>query len=125
MKRLLPTVCVAALAFGPAARAQAPAAAAPVFHLEANGPTALVTALAFAPDGKTLYAAGFDKVVRTWVWDEPTAQFRPGEQAFRVPIGPGRAGALNALAVSPDGRWLATGGIGLMRNVAGFRAAGG
>src|SRR5262245_29326173 len=38
----------------------------PVLRLEAGGPTGFVTALTFSPDGKTLYAAGFDKVVRVW-----------------------------------------------------------
>ena len=36
----------------------------PLFHLETGGPTSLVTALAFSPDGGTLYEAGWDKVVR-------------------------------------------------------------
>jgi WD40 repeat protein len=38
----------------------------PLLCLQTGGPTALVTALAFSPDGKTLYATGFDKVVRVW-----------------------------------------------------------
>jgi len=38
----------------------------PLFHLETGGPTSLVTALAFSPDGGTLYEAGWDKVVRVW-----------------------------------------------------------
>src|SRR5206468_3807623 len=82
----------------------------PMLRLEAGGPTAFVTALAFAPDGKTLYAAGYDKVVRAWALEE--GAFVPRRE-YRVPVGPGSAGVINALALSPDGRWLATGGMGL------------
>src|SRR5205085_1887926 len=83
----------------------------PVLQVQSDGPTAAVTALAFSPSGATLYAAGFDKVVRSWVREEET--FRPGP-AYRVPVGPGSDGALNALAVSPDGRWLAAAGKGVV-----------
>ena len=41
-----------------------PADGKPILQLEAGGPTAAVTALVFSDDGKTLYAAGLDKVVR-------------------------------------------------------------
>src|SRR5207249_5215865 len=44
--------------------------------------------------------------------------------AYRVPIGPGQRGAINALAVSADGRWLAVGGLGVFRGQAGFRLPG-
>ena len=44
----------------------------PLLRLEAKGPTALVTSLAFSADGKTLYAGGFDKVVRGWRLDLTT-----------------------------------------------------
>src|SRR5262245_58844067 len=89
----------------------------PVLQLQGGGPTAAVNALAFSPDGKTLYAAGYNKVVYAWV------RGRDGftlDRAFRVPVGPGAAGAINAVAVSPDGRWLAAGGLGLVREAAGF-----
>jgi WD40 repeat protein len=97
----------------------------PVIRLEADGPTSLVTALAFSADGRTLYSAGWDKVVRTWVLDAATGQFRLDPSGtFRVPIGPGQSGAINAMALSSDGEWLAVGGNAPVRREAGFRQTG-
>jgi WD40 repeat protein len=96
----------------------------PLLRLEAGGPTTDVTTLAFSPDGKTLYAAGYDKVVRVWKLDPATKEFVPQRDAFRVPIGPGLFGAINAMAISDDGNWLAVGGIGAFQGQAGFRHPG-
>lgn len=96
----------------------------PFFQLETEGPTALVTALAFSPDGKTLYAAGGDKVVRVWTLDAKGRFERDSKATIRVPIGPGARGAINALAVAPDGNWLAVGGNGVIRGETGFRQEG-
>ena len=100
----------------------------PIFRLEAGGPSSLVTGLAFAPDGQTLYVAGWDKIVRVWALDRAKGEFQLDRPAtFRVPIGPGLDGAINSLAVSSDakGEWLAVAGQGLMRGMAaGFRKPG-
>src|SRR5262245_49289995 len=85
-------------------KAKAPALVgerAPVLRIEAQGATARVTGLAFGPDGKTLYVGGLDKVARVWTRDLKDQQFE-ATSAYRVPIGPGVQGALNALALSPD-----------------------
>src|SRR5690242_2930450 len=83
----------------------------PVLRLEGGGPLSPVSAVAFGPGGGTLYEAGWDKVVRVWRRDEGTGRFALDPTAtLRVPIGPGDAGVLLALAVSADGAWLATGG---------------
>src|SRR5262249_18219477 len=95
----------------------------PVLRLQAGGPTARVTSMAFSPDGKTLYEAGLDKIVRVWTRDARDQRFEP-TSAYRVPLGPGVQGALNALALSPDGKWLATAGSGAVRMSAGFREHG-
>jgi hypothetical protein len=97
----------------------------PLLQLQTDGPTAKVTALAFGVLGDkpeqtvVLYAGGYDKVVRTLV-REASGRFVPGKRVYRLPIRPGTQGAINALAVSPDGRWLAAAGSGLMREAAGF-----
>ena len=122
----------AALAFlslaGSAALGQDPVIPAgdkePFLRLEAGGPTTFVTALAFSPDGKTLYGAGYDKVVRIWTLDARSGKFVLDKAAYRVPIGPGLDGSINAIALSPDGNWLAVGGMGIIRGGAGFRRPG-
>jgi WD40 repeat protein len=100
-----------------------PADGKPVLQLDAGGPMAAVTALAFSPDGKTLYVGGYDKVVRVWAWD-PAAKKFVARGAYQIPIGPGMYGLINALAVSPDGNLLAVAGSGAVRGVAGFGDTG-
>ena len=100
-----------------------PADGKPVLQLDAGGPMAAVTALAFGPDGKTLYAGGFDKVIRAWTRDEKTGAFG-APRTYHVPIGPGMNGLINTLALSPDGRWLAAAGSGAVRGTAGFGDTG-
>jgi WD40 repeat protein len=112
----------------PGARGEEPAAAPgdkePVLRLEAEGPTSFVTALAFSADGRTLYAGGWDKVVRVWTLNDK-GQFVPDRlSAYRVPVGPGLDGAINAIALSDDGVWLAAAGRAVYRQAAGFRQAG-
>src|SRR5207302_11304254 len=105
---------VAAPKAQPAAAVDTP----PVLRVEAGGPTAHVTALAFGPNGETLYAAGFDKVVRVWNVDRKSGRFVLDPFAYRVPIGPGVDGVINSLAVSPGGEWIAVGGLGMFRTAA-------
>ncbi len=78
---------------GTAARRQTPAKAPP------SGEHGLsVTAVAFAPDGDTLAAAGSDGVIR--LWDVPSG-------ALRVTFS-GHVGTVRRLAFAPDGRTLAS-----------------
>lgn len=98
----------------------------PFLRIEAGGPSSFVTSLAFRPDGKTLYEAGFDKIVRVWKLDEEQKTFvLDAGASYRIPIGPGlEGGVINAVALSPDGEWLAVAGLGLVREAAGFREPG-
>jgi WD40 repeat protein len=98
--------------------------APPVLRLEPLGSSARITALAFSHDGRTLYAAGFDKVVRPWKLVEGRFVADPQNPGFRVPIGPGREGLINAMAVSPDDRWIAVGGMAVMSLGARFDQPG-
>src|SRR5260370_20043450 len=67
-------------------------------------------------------AAGFDKVVRVWKLQD--GEFTLDKVSYRVPIGPGLNGSINAIALSPDGILLAAAGSGVMRGEAGFRQEG-
>ncbi len=101
-----------------------PAGGAPVLRLETNGPRSHVNALEFSPDGKRLYSVGWDKAVQ--IWDQNDVgkfQYNP-KATLRTPIGPGIHGQLFTLATTEDGRWLATAGVGLVRELAGERESG-
>jgi WD40 repeat protein len=87
----------------------------PTLWLDPGGPAATVTTLAFGADGRTLYVAGLDKSIR--VYRDRGESWQP-DTPLRLPVGPGDAGAVNALAVSDDGRWLAAAGRAPMRDEA-------
>jgi len=97
----------------------------PVLRVSAGGPTAFVTALAFSPNGQALYAGGYDKVLHAWTRNAE-GKFAPIPSAYRLPMGPGIDGAINSVAISPDGVWLAVAGRGMLQHggVAGFRQLG-
>jgi WD40 repeat protein len=116
------SLALAVLAIAPA-RGRPPLPALddkPTPMVDAWGPSAPLTALAFA-DEKTLYGAGLDKVVRVWALGDGRWTLRA---TYRVPVGPGNAGAVNAVALSPDGKWVAMAGRAPMRGEAGFREGG-
>ncbi len=84
----------------------------PILVLDQLGPHAPVTALAFSPDASTLYVGGLDKLVRRYsLKDGKYASTDP----LRVPVGQGNAGAVNAVAVSSDGKWVAVAGRAPLR----------
>lgn len=89
---------------GPATQAQS-LSADPVFALNTQSHTGITLRLAVTPDERRLVTAGFDKTVR--VWDVAT-----GEQLrrFFLPVRDGLDGAIEAMALSPDGERLALGG---------------
>ncbi len=78
----------------------------PVLVLNDAGHTDMVMGVQFTPDGKHVVSAAKDKTVR--VWETATGRM---VRVLRLPSGEGDQGALYALAVSPDGRTVAAGGV--------------
>jgi WD40 repeat protein len=77
----------------------------PLLMLDTGGHMAKMTGLTFTPDGKQLVSAGDDKVIRVWDWEAGKTI-----RTIRGQVGPGHEGKIFAMALSPDGRWLAAAG---------------
>src|SRR3974390_1405447 len=78
----------------------------PILQLDTGGHQAILKSMYFTPDGKYVVSSGDDKVVRVWDW-----QAQKTVRAIRGQVDSGDEGKLFAMALSPDGRWLATGGF--------------
>jgi WD40 repeat protein len=115
--RLLPALLLAALSSASSAAAEAPPPAEAKVRTDAYGDPlpegaryrigtvrlrheGQVVDVAWAPDGKTLVSAGLDHTVRLWRMPE-------GKEIRRLELG---SGAASCMALSPDGRVLATAG---------------
>ena len=82
-----------------------PSADAPLPMLDTGGHMAMINGIAFTPDGRQLVSASDDKTIRVWdLASGKTVRTIRGESA------PGEAGKVHAMALSPDGKWLAAGG---------------
>jgi WD40 repeat protein len=77
----------------------------PLLMLDTGGHMAFIRGLAFTPDGKQLVSAGEDKAIRVWDW-----QAGKTVRVVRGDVGRGQVGKIFAMAMSPDGHWLAAGG---------------
>ncbi len=85
--------------------ARAGAQERPILQLDTGGHMAVIRGLAFTPDGKFIVSASEDKVIRVWNWRKGVTV-----RTIRGQSGPGPEGKIYAMALSPDGRWLAAGG---------------
>jgi len=82
------------------------AAEKPILQIDPGGHKALIRDIVFTPDGRSLVSASDDKLIR--VWNLETGRT---ERTLRGQIGEGHEGKIFAMALSPDGRWLAAGGF--------------
>ena len=86
--------------------ARAQQAGAPLPMLDTGGHMAMIRSIAFTPDGRQLVSASDDKTIRVWdLASGKTVRTIRGESAL------GQAGKVFAMALSPDGKWLAAGGF--------------
>jgi WD40 repeat protein len=77
----------------------------PILRLETGMHTAAIKRIASDAQGRWVVSASEDKTLR--LWDARTGDLR---QTYRVPVGKGLEGRLDAVAMSPDGDWIAAGG---------------
>ena len=81
------------------------AATEALLRLDPGGHTAMVNKLLITPDGK-LVTASDDKTIR--IWNPKTGR---EERKILGQLGPGPEGMIYAIALSPDGKLLASGGF--------------
>ena len=78
----------------------------PVLTLDTGGHMAIVTGLAFTPDGTQLISVSHDKMIRVWDWRaDKTVRTIRGQSSL------GEEGKIYAIALSSNGQWLAVGGF--------------
>ncbi len=78
----------------------------PVLVLDPGTHTSSVKDVRFFPDGKKFATFSMDKTIR--IWDTATGLTT---KLITMPNGPGAEGGLTTGAISPDGKWIATGGV--------------
>jgi len=77
----------------------------PILQVDPGGHKSLIMDITFTPDGRYLVSAANDKLIR--VWDLKTGKT---VRTLRGQIGAGPEGKIYAMALSPNGQWLAVGG---------------
>ena len=100
MRRWLSTLICAIICVS----VQSVVAQSPKLRLETIAPASTVRKIVFSTDGKRLYSAGKDKVVRTWEIDRKNGRFKLilGHK-FRWEISRGSRGHIYDVEVSPQG----------------------
>ncbi len=84
----------------------------PQLRLELGMHGAAIRDLKVSKDGRWAATASLDKTVRIWRVPDlegPDAEWRL-DNVLRIPIGPGNEGKAYAVAIHPEGRWVAVGG---------------
>jgi WD40 repeat protein len=77
----------------------------PILRVETGTHTAHIHRAAVDAAGRLLATASWDKTLRLWSVETGNLV-----RILRPPIGEGHEGSLYAVAMSPDGKWIATGG---------------
>ena len=95
----------AAAATRPAAAVAMPKAEDVFLRIEAGMHTAMIRRISLTADGRMMATASDDKTVR--LWSLPDGKL---VRTLRPPIGPGYEGKVYAVALAPDGSWVAAGG---------------
>ena len=73
-----------------------------ILRFDAGGIDNIVKSIQWSPDGKTLYTAGWNKVVQVYRLDEATQDFHyMPQQNFRIPVEAGRSGIIDDFVILP------------------------
>ncbi len=92
-------------------------------HVDKTGPNTIYT-VAFSADGKRLVTSSFDNSLK--LWDVPGGNLLREFKAHKVKeFEKGHADPVYAAALSPDGKWLASGSGGLERVIKIWNVADG
>lgn len=87
----------------------------PEMTYQSGGRVGTCDVVRFTPDGKFLFAAGDDKVVRGWPATADGLDLDPRKgETLRWPAWREGRGGIKAIAISPDGKRIAVGGVGLI-----------
>jgi WD40 repeat protein len=82
----------------------------PIPRIETGTHTAMINRIGVDRDCRLLVTGSNDKTARLWALPEQGAGAPKLLRVLRVPIGPGDDGKICAVALSPDGRFVAAGG---------------
>ncbi len=93
-----------------AARAQALPPTEPIPRIETGMHTARIARIGIDASCRLMVTGSVDKTARLWALPEQGAGAPKLLRVLRVPIGPGDEGKIYAVALSPDGRFVAAGG---------------
>jgi WD40 repeat protein len=77
----------------------------PLLRIETGRHTNRIWRMSLSADGRVLATGSADKTVRLWSMPDGSLI-----RILRVPVGPGSEGEVRAVALSPDGRFVAAGG---------------
>ena len=107
--RTLAAMAVVAVSMG-AVRAEDLPERQAILRIEPGMHTAQLTRIGTDAACKLMVTGSLDKTARLWALPEDGRASPRLLRTLRVPIGDGDAGKIYAVALSPDGRWVAAGG---------------
>ena len=110
MRIVAAIIAVAAMLMG-AARAEDLPDQRPMLRIEPGMHTAQIKRIGVNAACTLMVTGSRDKTARLWVLPEGGRGEAKLLRTLRVPIGEGNDGDVDAVALSPDGKWVAVGGL--------------
>jgi WD40 repeat protein len=82
----------------------------PILRIETGMHGAIIRSIGVDASCRLMVTGSYDKTARVWALPQSGIREPKLQQVLRVPIGPGNDGKVFAVALSPDGRFVAAGG---------------